>query len=866
LVSGGFGIYQFPKIDLFLILPVEEEGIVKMFRFCLVVVPSFLLALPAGMEIVGGEASLSQSGSSLDVAVSQRAVLNWDSFSIQNGEVVRFLQPNADAAVLNRVVGGTASLLDGLLQANGRVYLVNPQGVVIGPQGRIDTAAFIAAAIEVSPEDFLQGLDLHFLGESLVAVSNLGTIESHQGPVVLIAHQVYNQGTITATETASLIAGHDVLVSREGRPEIAIRPDLPAGGVDDAGSIQALTSQIVSEGPVALAVNREGVVQADKIYETGGRVYLWADGGTISFNGIIDASGDEGGSVSLRAPRIDLSAGSIDVSGQTRAGFVEVGPGPGENAKEIRIGADVVIAADSHGAADAGHIVILSDERAEVHGALSARAWGPSGDGGVIEISGRENLYVTSIADLRSAHGRFGQVIHDPTNITIQNGADVPPVGNTYTDDYIGSQLSAGNFTLTTAPDTGTVTFDNSLGGIFIGWSMNTTFQILASSIVSDGLALAEVLNGTSDSTPFTAIDFRANTGNGVPAETGTFTGINFINVSLASGIRGQGGDIRLEGRGGTVGTCPGVVLNNSDITGAGTGSVSISGTAGGDASSSFTYGVYISGGNGIAIFEGNLSITGAGSSVAPSGNIGVFIQNCDVGADGFVGATGNVSITSTSGRIQFNSVDIDVSTAGQLTIQSASQINIGGTSTFRAANGPLLLIANTNIVDSGTSSYTTTGGSGTITFVADNAFPNPPGSGTGLLTFPSTATFSSSKVNFFAGRPGTSTFPATINGLAYSPGTLSGSTYTTGTNELVGYWYLTAPPPSLATFQISYKPFPVPPATQVVNTQVVIAATDTGTSLDQIATETVNKDMNVGIANQDPTTTCTAPGVWTQI
>ena len=122
------------------------------------------LAGPQGAQVVHGQASFARpNASTLNITNSPNAVINWQSFSVGVDETTRFLQSSSSSAVLNRVVGGDASAILGRLQSNGRVFLVNPQGIVFGPNAIIDTAALVASTLDIANEDFLAGR-LHFGG------------------------------------------------------------------------------------------------------------------------------------------------------------------------------------------------------------------------------------------------------------------------------------------------------------------------------------------------------------------------------------------------------------------------------------------------------------------------------------------------------------------------------------------------------------------------------------------------------------------------------------------------------------------------------------------------------------------------------
>src|SRR5207244_7012773 len=122
------------------------------------------------------------------------SMLRWDSFNIPVGETVRFVQPGADARVMNWIGGLTPSQIDGSLFANGQVYLVNPNSVYFGQTSVVDVAGLYAAAGQISKEDYLNGLNrfTSLSGE----VNNAGSIRGEM--VALVGRSVVNSGTIVS--------------------------------------------------------------------------------------------------------------------------------------------------------------------------------------------------------------------------------------------------------------------------------------------------------------------------------------------------------------------------------------------------------------------------------------------------------------------------------------------------------------------------------------------------------------------------------------------------------------------------------------------------------------------------------------------
>ena len=128
-------------------------------------VPAF--ALPEGESVAAGQVSFARGENSLTVMQnSGRAIVNYDSFNIAAPESVRFVQPGPSAAILNRVTGNKASAIAGALNANGNVYLVNPNGILFSPTARVNVHSLVASALDIGDSDFLSG-NMKFQGGRL---------------------------------------------------------------------------------------------------------------------------------------------------------------------------------------------------------------------------------------------------------------------------------------------------------------------------------------------------------------------------------------------------------------------------------------------------------------------------------------------------------------------------------------------------------------------------------------------------------------------------------------------------------------------------------------------------------------------------
>jgi filamentous hemagglutinin family protein len=285
-----------------------------------------LLANPTGGQVASGSASINTIPGTVTVQqLSNQAVINWQSFSIGAGELTKFVQPSNTSAVLNRVLGGQTSLINGTLSANGQVYLINGNGILVGPGGRVNTAGFIGSTRDIADADFLSG-KLHFTGSNSSGVQNLGSIHAIGGDVILIGKTVDNEGTLTAPQGhVGLAAADDVLVTQSGMEHVFVRavanPTGAAGkiGVNNSGTIAAAAAELkAANGNIyALATNNSGLIRATGTAKVDGHIWLVAEGGlgvTKNTGTLIARNpGGEGGA-------IETSGGSVQIAGKVDPG------------------------------------------------------------------------------------------------------------------------------------------------------------------------------------------------------------------------------------------------------------------------------------------------------------------------------------------------------------------------------------------------------------------------------------------------------------------------------------------------------------------------------------------------------------------
>lgn len=508
-----------------------KETIVLMLCLSLIFSPSAVFAAPQGGKVVGGSANIHQSGATTTInQSSDRAVINWHSFDIGKNEAVRHNMPSRNSAGLHRVVGGGgASQIQGLLQSNGNVYLVNPAGVVIHKGARVDTNSFIATTRDIADSNFMKGhMAFDKPGRPDAQIINQGTISvKESGLAALVAPTVRNEGLIAGKLGKVALASGDATwkLDMHGDDLITFTVDendvnalhaadgTPLAGVENSGSIKAeggvvvltaaqldgIVGSVVNSGEASAAsvelkggkitfrgegsdvdIVNTGTVDVSSAVADGGMVRMDTDGKTRSSGTIAATGGQKGGKVTLTGREVALSSTSkIDVSGNTGGGTALVGgnalgKGPERNAQKAAVERGASIHADAKVKGDGGQVVVWSDEKTTFDGTITAKGGSEGGNGGQVETSGNslkvgDNARVETLAP----RGLYGQWLLDPVDFVIAaSGGDM-------TGAQLSSNLASSNVEIKSSD--GKV---NGNGDIFVNdavsWAANTTLALTA--------------------------------------------------------------------------------------------------------------------------------------------------------------------------------------------------------------------------------------------------------------------------------------------------------------------------------------------------------------------------------------------------
>ena len=648
--------------------------------------------LPQGATVVNGQVSISNpNANSLLINASGGAIVNWRTFSIGAGGQVNIGLPSASSAMLNRVTGAEASQLLGSLQSNGRIFLINPNGIVVGAGARIDTNSFIGSTLDMSDGDFLAGKLRFLAAPGAGSIRNDGVITAGPGGrIALIAPDIQNSGIIQATGGQILLAaGRKLEISSLDFEGVTFEIQAPtdsvlnlgklladngavsafAGSLRNSGEIRASKMVRDGDGSIRLSGSNEVTITGDSVIRadgsgtgvSGGNITIQSAQGTTRVAGVVSATSADGkgGNIQLLGDRVAVEAGArVNASGATGGGQILVGGdfqgnnAAVQNASRVYVGEGASLTADATGNGDGGKVIVWADENTRYHGNLSVRGGASGGNGGNAEVSGKQNLVFAGGADLGAPAGQSGTLLLDPLDILVSSaGGILPSVVDQFSD-------FAGNV-VTISP-----TKMAAING-------NVVLQAERDIYFMDAVALT-----------------AAGAGLSATAGGATFNSVGGGNIFLNQNISTTGGAVALRGVGisgaGTITTTGGAV----DLMTSGT----------------LSYLSAIDSGGGAVSLTSQLGSVNRGFGNSPTVNAGsgaILVTGKTGISGGNYVTTGTAGLTATAGSVNANQVTADTvnlsATGGSISVaaNAASRINASSSNSsvvLSNIGGPLRL------------------------------------------------------------------------------------------------------------------------------------------------------------------------------
>ncbi|WP_293777560.1 filamentous hemagglutinin N-terminal domain-containing protein [uncultured Oxalicibacterium sp.] len=690
-----------------------------------------LAELPTGGQVTAGSGQINtpSDGHMVINQNSNKMVIDWTSYSIGSGNSVQYIQPSADAIALNRVLGGDPSIIRGTISANGRVVLLNPNGILFGPTSKVEVASLLASTLNMSNEDFMAG-NMRLEGDSTKAVINQGSIKAADGGfVALIAAKIENVGDIRVRGGEVLMGfGRKIRLDLGGPAKIEVDEAAVDAYIRNGGLIKvdggSVLMTVKTAGELATqAINNEGIIEATSLGRgDGGTIRLLADGGTVTNSGTLNASSAEGkgGHIEVTGKRVGILDGAvIDASGATGGGTVLLGGdyqgknAAVNNAQMTFVSEGATVRANATQSGDGGKVIVWSDDRTAFSGTIEAKGGAEGGNGGLVEVSGEQFLDFQGTVDTTAAKGKTGTLLLDPTNLTIgkvNTSGWITQNGGTFADFTSGTNPNPAHdfsFLRTDILEAALATTDITVQSACAAAACEGTITVKDAITWSSGKGL------TLDATGSIYINADINSVGANNTKGGNFTAtaatgnielnatINANGGTSTSGAGRVGGNVNLNAADGSV------ILGNQAVINTSGSAAATGSTAAGGAAGSIT----ISGTTGITLNNGDLLATGGAST-------------------GTAGANGQINLTTTTGNIsQSNGSQIvggglkletetgNVTlTNGSNAVETIAASSDSGNIAFRNLNTAAL-----TVTDIGGVSGVSTGGAGTVSLTARN-------------------------------------------------------------------------------------------------------------------------------------------------
>ncbi|MBW4562861.1 MAG: CHAT domain-containing protein [Mojavia pulchra JT2-VF2] len=654
---------------------------------------------------------------------------SFQQFGVTPEQIANFqANPNLQN-ILGRITGGNASVINGLIQVTGgspNLFLMNPAGFVFGSNASLNVpGAFTATtangvgfgnswfnAIGANDYTVLAGnpTGFAFTMTQPGAILNAGNLGVGAGQSLnLLGGTVVNTGQLSAPAGQILITSVPgqswVRLSQPGNLlSLEIQP-LAANSNQPNNSTIPIVSlpELLTVGNTGLSANPDGSVKVP-----GSNTNVPITPGTTIVSGKVDVSGPTGGTVNALGKKVGVIGANINASGTNGGGTVLIGgdykgQGTVPNAAQTYVDSNSVINADSNLNGNGGRVIVWGNDTTQFLGKITARGGVNIGDGGFVEVSGKNFLTFNGQVDTSAANGKLGSLLLDPSTLTI---IDAPSGSGTF-------DSTAGSIPFDLADSGANTVSWGALASLGFGANIdlqatgNITIDSITGStpgVTTPGVATLSLgssggfsLTSTSGSVIFATITDTINTTGGAITISGASLSLGNLNTV---GSFSTSGNVNLSATGNI---SAGNIIASGN--GYGTGSIGVTTTGGaitlGSLDTSITEPFFT-------------SATGGSVTLNATGDILTQAINSSF-SEGFIdsGTGGNVQLTTTAGSITTGAINSSVSKDG-----GGSFTGTSGTVNLNAANNITVndAINTSAIATNADGSATATGGAVNLT------------------------------------------------------------------------------------------------------------------------------------------------------
>ncbi|MDX2240739.1 MAG: CHAT domain-containing protein [Leptolyngbyaceae cyanobacterium bins.302] len=745
------------------------------------------IAQPITPAIDGTETTATPVGNQINITGGQfskdRANLfhSFERFGLSAEQVANFLANPSLQNILGRVIGGEPSVINGRIQVTDgspNLYLMNPAGIIFGTTASLNVpASFYATTANrigignqwfntIGSNDYVNLVGnpdrFAFTTNQPGAIINAGNLAVNSGQTLaLLGGTVISTGTLTAPDgqiaIASVPGSNLVRIQQSGSLlSLEFSPISPTSTLPTPPSLPQLLTGGNLSNATGLTVNRAG-----QVVLTRSGVQIPTDSGVAIASGKLDTSGQTGGSITVVGDRVGIVGATLNASGTQAGGTVRIGgdyQGKGTlyNASQTHVSQDSTIQANAIQQGNGGRVIIWADKSTSFAGNIQAQGGTTGGDGGFVEVSGKETLTYRGNVDTRAVQGQPGTLLLDPTNITVINGGggaddaqladgqilqnDGLPASFTISENALEAIAGNTNILLQATNDIiindladNALTFQGGTGTISLE-AGNQFLMNTGDSLVGGGRNL-------SISASTVALESIANGGGSVTIEN-LQGGLSFTGeINTSAFMNGDAGVVTITALNDITLNCPGQCINSS---------AGIPGAGGSQNSANIM----------ITSHEGRVEIRGANSPTLNATNFGdgpragdveitakgdiitsnILVPHTNNGIGGniiLISEQGSVDTTLGTNNVSFGQPGVSsISTgngnggvpsttvAGKVEIRASKDIRIGNiNATGQISGGDIILESSSGTINTSTgllsSSATGTGKSGTITLIS---------------------------------------------------------------------------------------------------------------------------------------------------
>lgn len=713
----------------------------NIFSFAIFCYSAALLAIlpkepPSNDKIV-----IDKSLNTTEIHADGPKIFEWNDFHVAPNEIIRFVQKQKDDRIIIKVTSASATEILGSLESNCPIYFVNPAGFFIGNTATIDAEDFIASTILIEDEDFQKQDFIRSQKTSDGKIINLGSVQTKNGNIAMIARAIDNQGTIAAP------LGAAVLLALSPVSE----PQFPNESIQNSGIIEAASIKLKIDSPCEQAIFSNDVLQTQKATPPSSSIQITPQHGKCIIDGRLIAPA---GCIEIDAKTVYLnSKAELNVSSQKCSGQIQIA-----NSYTLDVDQGAKFLANTTEQGDGGTIFLAAKENLIFLGHAQACGGNRGGNGGTIHLCSEGSLFridpSTASFEASAPQGHPGMVIFDPKFVVISSEGTDPAEGNTFDSNPTGSTvisplalesaLSSANLTIQANTDILLMSPVDSSSNHSLTLQAGRSIQLFNNVTLNGGDFIAIINDGSaiiSDRDPGVA-SFRLNDlarvstlGGDITVDVGDFGGIQEGEVRFTrAALNAGGGNIAITGFGGQDGRDEafGIILGEqSVIQTSAAGTIVLRGTGGNGAN--YNGGIYLDKGS-LITESGLLQLIGVGGG--NGGGIicgGIFssamIQSTNNGSILFQGSAGNgahrnIGVWLYGGQVQAVDGNISLEGTGQGTgdmnygirLGVNSQCTISGMGSIALTGESLMGINNNHGTSLSNSTLTTSSGGISIT------------------------------------------------------------------------------------------------------------------------------------------------------